>query len=90
MELLEYLRRALKLDYISDLRLKKLKTAQVLTLLGALQMSNPYTEKEWDEAFRYLLGGERQQTGYRWYAVLGLLLSKTVSERRGDTWLQSP
>ena len=42
MELLEYLRRALKLDYISDLRLKKLKTAQVLTLLGALQVSNPY------------------------------------------------
>lgn len=90
MELLEYLRRALKLDYISDLRLKKLKTAQVLTLLGALQVSNPYTEKEWDEAFRYLLGDERQQSRYRWYAVLGLLLSKTVSERRGDTWLQSP
>ncbi len=90
MELLEYLRRALKLDYISDLRLKKLKAAQVLALLGALQASNPYTEKEWDEAFRYLLGDERQQTGYRWYAVLGLLLSKTVSEGREVPWLQSP
>ena len=90
MELLEYLRRALKLDYISDLRLKKLKTAQVLTLLGALQVSNPYTEKECDEAFRYLLGDERQQSRYRWYAVLGLLLSKTVSERREDPWPPSP
>ena len=76
MELLEYLRRALKLDYISDLRLKKLKTAQVLTLLGALQASNPYTE--------------RQQSRYKWYAVLGMLLSKIVSDGREVPWPPSP
>lgn len=76
MELLEDLRRKLGLDYISDLRLKKPTGANVLALAKVMPEAETYTEKEWNEAIRYLVDGRCGRGGYSRAAFLGLLLIK--------------
>lgn len=76
MELLEDLRRKLGLDYISDLRQKKLARANVLALAKVMPEADTYTEKEWNEAIQYLMDGRCGRGGYSRAAFLGLLLIK--------------
>ena len=75
MELLEELRRCLRLDHISDLRGAKLGIGQLRTV--ARLPIEEYSAAEWSEAVRYLAGcvpapAERDKA-----AIMGLLLQKT-------------
>lgn len=86
MELLEALRRSMRLEYISDLRRARIDAAWVLSAF--IPPADGYPAGEWDEAVRYLAGRRLSAAERNRAAVLGLLILKT--EGGDETWRPSP